>query len=55
MLYGVQMRMHLLTADLADEVPPTIQENLLESTKLLADAINAALAFCRPGPADIKG
>jgi len=42
LLYGVQMRLQLLTGDLADETPELIVRNLGESARLLDDAIEAA-------------
>ncbi|MEZ4711764.1 MAG: response regulator [Caldilineaceae bacterium] len=41
LLYGVQMRMHLITADTGQAASTMVQKNLAESTRLLKQAINS--------------
>lgn len=42
LLYGVQMRMHLVAEDLPPETPDSLQDNLAEAKKLLEEVIGAA-------------
>lgn len=41
LLYGIQMRLHLLNSDLGNNAPELVTQNLNESKRLLDDAISA--------------